>query len=102
MEQKEKIKFEIITPIETIYSDLVDRVILNTIDGQITAMPRHMPLISIIDIGEIILRKGNEKIYINSSSGIVEIKQRTKEDKENKITKIIILTDSAQKMDKLK
>ncbi len=99
---EEKIKFEIITPIETIYSDLVDRVILNTIYGQITAMPRHMPLISIIDTGEIILRKGSEKIYINSSSGIIEIKQRTKEDKENKITKIIILTDSAQKMDKFK
>ena len=83
------IDFEITTPEKTIYKDRIDLAVIPTKDGEITVLPNHIPLISIlVPAGELRLKKGTEEILIMISGGFLEVQ------KENKI---IILADTAER-----
>lgn len=84
-----KIHFQIITPEKVVYQDEIDQVTIPTKQGQITVLPHHIPLISIIEPGELILKKNDQEIPMFVSGGFVEVK---------KGDKIVILADSAEKV----
>ena len=54
----------------------VERLHLNTIEGEITILPRHYPLITAIDVSKITFIKGkDEKRYAFASNGILNVKE---------------------------
>jgi F-type H+-transporting ATPase subunit epsilon len=56
------LKLEIVTPTGTVYSDHVDMVTLPGSEGQLGVLPQHIPLMTQIVPGEIIVRKnGSDK-----------------------------------------
>ncbi len=86
-----KIKFKIVTPEKTVYEDTVDQVTLPTQDGEITVLPNHIPLISVLTSGELVAKKGGEEIAMAVSGGMIEVQK-------NEIT---ILADTAERAEEI-
>ncbi len=69
-----KIKFKIVTPNGVVYDDEIDQLTIPTTSGEITVLPSHIPLISILAPGELVIRKDGVEIPLSVSSGIVEVR----------------------------
>jgi F-type H+-transporting ATPase subunit epsilon len=69
----ETLKFEIITPEETVYSDDVELVTLPGIAGEMGVYPGHVPLMTQMVPGEIIVRKDGRDTFIASGEGLIEV-----------------------------
>ena len=52
------ILLEIVTPERLAYSDSVDAVVLPGIEGELGVLPHHAPLVSMLGVGELRIRKG--------------------------------------------
>jgi F-type H+-transporting ATPase subunit epsilon len=48
---------EIVTPERLAYSDVVDAVVLPGIEGELGVLPHHAPLVSMLGVGELRIRK---------------------------------------------
>ena len=83
------IKLEIVTPEGKSFSDDVDMVTLTGIDGQMGILPQHMPLMTQLVAGEIIVRKDNTNILLAVGDGFVQVAG----------DKISILTDMSIRAD---
>ena len=66
------IKIKIVTPERTVYEDEVSQATLPTIDGEVTVLPGHIPYITALKAGEIMLKKGEEIIHLATSGGFIE------------------------------
>ena len=80
------IKVDIVTPEKLLYSGEIDMITLPGALGQMGILHGHAPLLSTLDIGEIILHKGSETQFIAVGGGVVEVRP-------NKVT---ILADTAE------
>jgi F-type H+-transporting ATPase subunit epsilon len=69
----EKIKFKIVTPERIVFEDEVNQATMPTQEGEITVLPRHIPLVSVLKPGELLLKKDKEEIPIAVSSGLIEV-----------------------------
>ena len=67
------LKLEIITPDETAYSEDVDMVTLPGIEGQMGVFPQHVPLMTQMVPGEIIVRKDGRDYFLAVGEGLVEV-----------------------------
>jgi len=67
------LKFEIVTPSAVVYSDEVEMVTLPAVDGQIGIYPQHVPLLTRIVPGEIIVRKDGRDAFLAVGEGLVEV-----------------------------
>jgi F-type H+-transporting ATPase subunit epsilon len=67
------LKFEIITPDATVYSEDVDMVTLPGVEGQMGVFPQHVPLMTQMVPGEIIVRKDGRDYFLAVGEGLVEI-----------------------------
>ena len=67
------LKFEIITPDATAYSEDVDMVTLPGVEGQMGVFPQHVPLMTQVVPGEIIVRKDGHDHFLAIGEGLAEI-----------------------------
>jgi len=67
------LKLEIVTPDATVYSGDVDMVTLPAVEGQVGIYPRHVPLLTRIVPGEIIVRKNGDEQFLAVGEGVVEV-----------------------------
>ena len=67
------LKLEIITPDATAYSEDVDMVTLPGVEGQMGVFPQHVPLMTQMVPGEIIVRKDGHDYSLAVGEGLVEI-----------------------------
>ena len=67
------LKLEIITPDATAYSEDVDMVTLPGVEGQMGVFPQHVPLMTQMVPGEIIVRKDGRDYFLAVGEGLVEI-----------------------------
>lgn len=86
------IKVEIVTPHRLLADDEVDMVTLPGIEGQMGIMRGHAPLLSTLDIGEIVLHKGNDVQYIAVGGGVVEVRP-------DKVTVLADVAEQAEEID---
>lgn len=80
------IKFKIVTPERVVYENEVDEATIPTTEGQITVLPHHIPLMSLLNAGELILKKDGQEIPMAVSSGFIQVNNN----------EIIILADTAE------
>ena len=85
------LKFEIVTAERVVYSDDVDVVIAPGIEGQLGILPNHAPLLTTLQPGELVVRKGSEEAAIFVSGGFLEVMQ-------NRVT---VLADTAERVDEI-
>lgn len=64
---------EIITAEQQVYGDEVDMVIAPGIDGQLGILPHHAPLMTVLQPGEITIRKDGSDNYLAVTGGFLEM-----------------------------
>ncbi|MFA4995989.1 MAG: ATP synthase F1 subunit epsilon [Patescibacteria group bacterium] len=82
---------KLISPEGVKYDQTVSEATLPTPDGQITILPNHMPVISLLSPGEIRLKINGKENILATEGGIVEISNNT----------VKILADTAEDIDSL-
>jgi F-type H+-transporting ATPase subunit epsilon len=85
------LKLEIVTPEGVTTSEDVDMVTLPGVEGEMGIYPQHVPLVTELVPGEIIVRRGGEEYFLAVGPGFVEITGE----------RVAVLTDMALKADDL-
>lgn len=85
------IHLEIVTAERVVLSDEVDQINAPTRDGRVGILPRHAPLLTILDIGELGIIKGNERTEYALAGGFMEVLP-------NRVT---ILADTVERADEI-
>ncbi len=86
------IQFEIVTPERTVLKQEVIQVTLPTSSGEITILPGHIPLISVLQAGVIEVKRPDNSFEVMSvSAGFIEVSR----------DKIVILADTAERAEEL-
>lgn len=85
------LKLEIVTAEGCVYSEDVDMVTLPGITGEFGVYPQHVPLITQMVAGEIVVRKDGRDTFFATGSGLIEVRG----------TSVAILTDVAIEADKI-
>jgi F-type H+-transporting ATPase subunit epsilon len=83
------LKLEIVTPEARTYSDNVEMVTLPGVEGEMGVYPQHVPLMTQMVPGEIVVRKDGHDLFLAVGEGFVEITAE----------RVAILTDMAIKSD---
>lgn len=70
------LNLKIITPDALIYeSNEVSSLVIPTVLGELTILPRHIPLISRIKTGQLKIKKGDEVLVLAISAGVLEVRK---------------------------
>ena len=64
---------EITTAERQVYGEEVDMLIAPGIDGQLGILPRHAPLMTMLQPGELTIRKGGADSYFTVTGGFMEV-----------------------------
>ena len=64
---------EITTAERQVYGEEVDMVIAPGIDGQLGILPRHAPLMTMLQPGELTIRRGGSDSYFTVTGGFMEV-----------------------------
>src|SRR5712691_2440033 len=68
-----KLTLEIVTPDRALLREEVDEVVVPGSEGEFGVLPGHTPLLSMLKIGELWYRQGQEKHYLAIAFGFVEV-----------------------------
>lgn len=64
---------EIITPEKVVYKDEVSEVVAPTVNGEIAILPNHVNLLTQVNPGELIIKKGSATQYLAITGGFLEV-----------------------------
>jgi len=86
------IKFEIVTPERVVFRQEILQITVPTTSGEITILPDHIPLVSVLQPGVIEVKRTDNIVEIMSvSGGFIEVMK----------DKIVILADTAERAEEL-
>jgi len=68
------IQLEIVTPERLAYSDTVDSVVLPGTEGELGVLPHHAPLVSMLGVGELRIRKGGQEESFAIVGGFLQVR----------------------------
>ena len=85
------IKCDIVTVERQVYSDEVDMVVAPGIMGTLGVLPKHAPLITALEEGEVRLKKGGEEESFALSGGYMEVRP----------DRVIIMANTAERADEI-
>ena len=91
-ELKHTLMCEVISPERTLYRGEVDMVVGTAVDGEIGILPLHIPLVTLLGIGELRLKKDDEWTYIAIYGGYLEVR-------EDRVTVLAELAELASQID---
>jgi F-type H+-transporting ATPase subunit epsilon len=69
----ETLKLQIVTPDGEAYSEDVNMVTLPGVEGQLGVYPQHVPLMTQMTPGEIVVRKDGHDYYLAVGEGLIEV-----------------------------
>jgi len=84
-------RLEIVTAERMVYSDDVDMVVAWGLEGQLGILSHHAPLMTMLQPGELIVKKDNEEFYHAISGGFLEIRP----------DKVIVLADACERAEEI-
>ena len=84
-------EFQIVTAERQVYSDTADVVVAPGSEGQLGILPNHAPLITRLEPGELIVRRGGQEVVLAISGGFLEVLNN----------KVIVLADTAERADEI-
>jgi F-type H+-transporting ATPase subunit epsilon len=82
-----KLRLDIVTPHGLVLSEDVDEVTAAGTEGEFGVLPGHVPFITTLKVGMLILKKDNKTEYVFVNSGYAEVST----------DKVVILADSAER-----
>ena len=82
------IKLDVVTAERVVYSNDVDLIIVPGIEGEMGILPHHAPLMTALESGEILIRKGGEEdLSLAVSGGFLDVRP----------DRVIVLADAAER-----
>lgn len=85
------LKLEIVTVERTVFSDDVNAVVAWGVEGQLGILPHHAPLMTMLQPGDLLIRKDKEEQYLAISGGFLEVRP----------DKVIILADACERVEEI-
>jgi F-type H+-transporting ATPase subunit epsilon len=79
------LQLEIVTPERLAYADTVDSVVVPGIEGELGILPHHAPLVSMLGVGELRIRKGGAEESFAIVGGFVQVRP----------DKVVVLAETA-------
>jgi len=86
-----KMKVEIVTVERMVYSGEADMVIAPGIEGVLGILPRHAPLLTALQVGELRVKNDGEEISMAIGGGFMEVSP----------DKVIVLADTAERAEEI-
>ena len=83
------IRLDIVTAEQLVFSEDVDMVVAPGIEGQLGILPHHTPLMTMLQPGEMVVKKDGEEIPMVISGGFLEVRP----------DRVIILADAAERVE---
>ena len=65
---------EIVTPERQVFSEQVDSVVCPGIEGELGILPHHTPLVSLLGVGELKIRKGGDEESFAIVGGFLQVR----------------------------
>jgi F-type H+-transporting ATPase subunit epsilon len=84
-------RLEIVTAERMVYSDDIDALVAWGVEGQLGILPHHAPLMTMLQPGDLMIRKGKEEEYLAISGGFLEVRP----------DKVIVLADACERVDEI-
>ena len=84
-------RLEIVTAEGTVFADDVNEVVAWGIEGQLGILPHHAPLMTMLQPGDLLIKKDNEEHYLAISGGFLEVRP----------DKVIILADACERAEEI-
>jgi F-type H+-transporting ATPase subunit epsilon len=81
------IKLEVVTAEKLVYSEDVDIVVAPGIEGELGILPHHANLMTMLQAGELRIKRGSEELSMAISGGFLEVRP----------DRVIILADAAER-----
>ena len=85
------LRLDIVTAERVVYSEDVDVVIAPGIEGQLGILPYHAPLMTTLQAGELVVRRGGGEDSLAISGGFLEVRP----------DRVIVLADSAERAEEI-
>ena len=86
-----KLRLDVVTAERVVYSDEVELVVAPGIEGELGILPYHAPLMTMLQPGEMRIRKDGEETYLAVSGGFLEVRP----------DRVIILADTAERAEEI-
>ena len=83
----ETIKLDIVTAEKLVYSDEVNLLVAPGVEGELGILPHHAFLMTMLQAGELRIKKAGEEISMAISGGFLEVRP----------DRVIVLADSAER-----
>jgi F-type H+-transporting ATPase subunit epsilon len=81
------LRLDIVTAEQVVYSEDVDVVVAPGVEGQLGVLPHHAPLMTMLQPGELLVKKGGEELCMAITGGFLEVRP----------DRVIILADAAER-----
>jgi F-type H+-transporting ATPase subunit epsilon len=81
------VKLDIVTAEQLVFSEDVDIVVAPGVEGELAILPHHAPLMTMLQPGELRVRKGEEEMYMAITGGFLEVRP----------DRVTILADAAER-----
>jgi F-type H+-transporting ATPase subunit epsilon len=85
------LKLDIVTAERVIYTGDVDEIIAPGVEGQLGILPHHAPLMTMLQAGELVARRGGQDEIMAISGGFLEVRP----------DRVIILADAAERAEEI-
>jgi len=85
------IRLDVVTAERLVYSDDVDVVVAPGVDGELAVLPHHAPLMTMLQPGELRVRKGDEEVLLVVTGGFLEVRP----------DRVTVLADAAERAEEI-
>jgi F-type H+-transporting ATPase subunit epsilon len=86
-----KIRLDIVTAERTVLSDEVDVVVAPGTEGQLGILPGHAPLMTMLQPGELMVKKGGDETFFAVTGGFLEVRP----------DHVVLLADAAERAEEI-
>lgn len=84
-------RLDIVTAERVVYSEDVDVIVAPGVQGELGILPHHAPLMTTLQPGELLVRKGGEELSVAISGGFLEVRP----------DRVIVLADAAERAEEI-
>ncbi|MFC2007146.1 F0F1 ATP synthase subunit epsilon [Chloroflexota bacterium] len=85
------LRLDIVTAERVVYSEDVEAVIAPGVEGQLGILPKHTPLMTTLQAGELRIKKDSDEISLAITGGFLEVRP----------DKVVVLADAAERADEI-
>jgi F-type H+-transporting ATPase subunit epsilon len=90
------LKIKVVTPDKVLVDEIIDSVSIPTTSGMITVLSKHVPLVSTIKSGEMVVRKAGTGMGYTVFKGLVNVRPHMKG-----LTEVVVLLERSEPIEEL-